>query len=528
MLGQDAQATSCNMTDPLIIIEGPEQSRLDPTLPDGGLPPAVGVESYQVFRASKDASELTDGRGWTYHHHVDLACWRGRLYVAWNSCERDEDVWPSRELFSTSTDGRAWTPPQELFPQGVSTPLRMYFFHAPPPLDRMLAIAGMRVDTADTSEDRKWPVVVREILHDHGLGTVFALQGDHEDLPSFDHSSDDGFIAACEKLLADRVFLEQQDRGKLLGGRRMKWHDDDAWPAGSVPGDSDKWVAGKAYSFFRRPDGAVVGVSKMGWATVSRDDGATWSQPAVPPTLVTGKAKVWSQRTRGGRYALVCNPSRRNRFPLAMVTGDDGVHFRDMRIVQGELPVQRYAGLHRSIGPQYVRGISHWADDGSRDHVDANLLWLVYSMNKEDIWVSRVALDGACPTWNIYAPKWAPVTLQGDEVRLEDRDPYDYAAATRLFTERRNATVTFDVLAEQPDAPLHVEIVGPPSPIRLAITPDVPGEWQPVRIAAEVLHRVVFRTGEPRGIGGANPVRPATDKPQPPIAFRVRNVRVNA
>src|SRR5206468_10963076 len=115
----------------------------------------------------------------------------------------------------------------------------------------------------------------------------------------------------------------------------------------------------------------------------STDDGETWSMPTVPPTLVTGKAKVWAQKTRDGRVALVCNPSTQNRFQLAIVTSYDGMTFRDMRIVQGELPRQRYAGLHRSIGPQYVRGISAWSDDSSRDE---NVLWLVYSMNKEDIW----------------------------------------------------------------------------------------------------------------------------------------------
>jgi hypothetical protein len=510
--------------EPVLIIEGDEQSHVDPTLPDAGLPPVVGVESYQVFRASKDVPELTDGRGWTYHHHVDMACWRGRLYVGWNSCERDEDVWPSRELYSTSIDGRTWTPPQEMFPQGVSTPLRMYFFRASN--DRMLCIAGMRVDTADTSEDRKWPLVVREIRQDHTLGEVFALQGRGE-LPSFEQSRDAAFIAACNELLADRVFLEQQDRGKLLGDRRMKWHDAAAWPAGSVPGDSEKWVAGKAYSFFRRPDGVLVGVSKMGWTTISRDDGESWSQPAVPPTLVTGKAKVWSQRTRDGRYALVYNPSRRNRFPLAIVTGEDGVHFRSMRIVQGELPIQRYAGLHRSIGPQYVRGISHWADDGSR--AGERCMWLVYSMSKEDIWVSRVPLpvrvdetDPNGSAWNIYSPLWAPVTLDGDGVRLEDRDPYDYAAVTRVVRTARDAVITFEARAEQDGAVLHVEAARQHSPI------IVKRDWSTHRILTHAVDRITFCTAEPRGIGGANPVTPGTDRPHDPIAFRIRNLRVSS
>ena len=521
------------MAEPILIIDGDEQSKIDSNLPDAGLPPVVGVQSFQVFRASRDVPELSDGRGWTYHHHVDMACWRGRLYVAWNSCEKDEDVWPSRELYSTSTDGRDWSDPVELFPQGLSTPLRMYFYRAVG--DRMLAIAGLRTDTRDTDEDRKGQLVVREIFADHALGEVFILQGSGTP-PPFTSSRDAGFITACRELLADTVFLEQQDRGKLLGERRMKWHNAAAWPAGSVPGDSDKWVAGKAYSFFRRPDGSLVGVSKMGWTTTSRDDGRTWSQPLVPPTLVTGKAKVWSQQTRDGRYAMVYNPSRKNRFPLIIVTSDDGVTFRDMRIVQGELPVQRYEGKFRSIGPQYVRGISKWADDGSR--ADEKAMWLVYSMSKEDIWVSRVPLPVCADEtaaggsmWNFYSPKWAPATCEGDEVRLEDRDPFDYAGATRVCREARNVIVAFDVLAEQSRLTLHVEGPGKfagAEPARLAISPGAAGVWSSHSIRVESFHRITFRTGEPRGIGGSRPVSQGADRPHNPIAFRIRSIRVTS
>ena len=88
-----------------IQIQGPEQSQIDTNLPDGGLPPVIGVRNIQIFRASRDKPELADGKGWTYNHHVDMACWKGRLYVAWSSGEKDEDTWPWREVYSTSTDG---------------------------------------------------------------------------------------------------------------------------------------------------------------------------------------------------------------------------------------------------------------------------------------------------------------------------------------------------------------------------------------------------------------------------------------
>src|SRR3954462_5025527 len=83
-----------------VIITGPEQAAIDMNRPGGGLPLARGVTNIQVFRASKGAPEQSDGKGWTYHHHVDMGCWKGRLYVAWDSCEKDEDVWPSREIYS--------------------------------------------------------------------------------------------------------------------------------------------------------------------------------------------------------------------------------------------------------------------------------------------------------------------------------------------------------------------------------------------------------------------------------------------
>jgi hypothetical protein len=566
-------------------ILGREPGLLNPSLADGGLPPAVGVHNFQVFRASADGPELTDRLGWTYHHHVDMACWKGRLYVGWNSCQRDEDVWPSRELYSTSRDGSEWSAPQELFPQGVSTCLRMYFYHAAN--DRMLAIAGLRVGHTDTDEDHKFGLVAREIRPDHMLGDVFTLQAAPSaklPAPRFDSSRDRGFVIACEQLLTDRMFLEQQDRGRLLGPRRMKWHEASAWPGGAVPGDNDKWVCGKAFSFFQRPDGAWVGVCKMGWVTISTDNDNTWSQPSVPPSLITGKAKVWGQRTADGRYALAYNPSPSNRFPLVTVTGPDGVHFGDMRIIQGELPIQRYAGLHRSIGPQYVRGISHWANDGSRNDP---AMWLAYSMNKEDIWVARVPvpikaeetrevtddfakLDSGpfIPGWNIYRPKWSSIEVRDGTLRIENRDPYDYAQATRVFPAASRVIATFDVLAEQRDGEFEVETLSTfgshpcirlrigdggrifagsgdneqaiardgDKPSRIQISADTSGEsWVSVDDARftvgtvatnEPLSRITFRTGPARGIGRANPVPPGTDRPTSAKSYRIGSLTI--
>ncbi len=346
------------------------------------------------------------------------------------------------------------------------------------------------------------------------------------------------------------MFLEQQDRGRLLGPRRMKWHDPSAWPGGKVPGDNEKWVAGKAFSFFQRPDSVWVGVSKMGWTTFSHDDGQTWSQPTVPPTLITGKAKVWSQRTADGRFAMVYNPSRSNRFPLIAVAGDDGINFESMRIVQGELPIQRYDGLHRSIGPQYVRGISRWATDNSRSE---NVMWLAYSMNKEDIWVSRVPLPmrDDDTSWITYCPAWASVKADADQLEMTNSDPYDYPQATRIFSESASVDFSFE-LAASDSGRTHLEVdllskFHPRRPVRALIDPN-PSAATAVRIIADAttkkftmsvngktteheffesvqkLQRMTIRAGPFRGIGGPHPVAPGTDKPAQLVRFHLRKI----
>jgi hypothetical protein len=381
------------MTAEPIRIVGPEIARLDFTRTDGGLPLAPGIQTSTVFRADKEHPEKSDGRGWTYHHHPDIACWKGRLYVGWDSCEMDEDTWPSRELYSTSTDGQNWTPPQELFPQGASTPLRVYFFHAPN--GRMLAIAGLRVSQERTPESTKGGLVVREINADHTLGPVYTLRRPPEvpptgalpQSPLFINAKDAGFVTACQQLLGNHLYLEQQDNGKLLNpADRIKWHDYSLW-TGSETERPAEGEFGKAMCFFRRADGALVAVMKKRWVTVSHDDGKTWSQPVRPPSLITNMGKVWGQKTPGGRYILTYNPHASLRYPLVLVTSRDGITFQDMHALHGPLPEVRYTGRAKSRGASYGRGISQWASDGSRKD---NAAWLVYSINKEEICVTCI------------------------------------------------------------------------------------------------------------------------------------------
>jgi hypothetical protein len=90
--------------------------------------------------------------------------------------------------------------------------------------------------------------------------------------------------------------------------------------------------------------------------------------------------------------------------------------------------------------------------------------------------------------------------------------------------------VSFDVLAEQAAGLLDVDVLDEFDPVplaRLSIMPDAAGQWRSYTIDTERLHRVTFRTGPARGVGGTRPVSAGTDRPTAPVAFRVRGLRVS-
>jgi hypothetical protein len=183
--------------------------------------------------------------------------------------------------------------------------------------------------------------------------------------------------------------------------------------------------------------------------------------------------KQWGQRTKDGRYALCYNPieSSEYRYPLVVVTGDDGIVFDHMLLVQGEVPPRRFSGRWKDFGPCYMRGI----DEGNGNPPGTDM-WLSYSMNKEDIWISRIPVpirytvkgtvnddfdkletDGTVPDWNLYSPSWAQVSVvespgksakTGKSLRLSDRDPYDYARAIRVFEEGVKVAAALSVYAD--------------------------------------------------------------------------------
>jgi len=437
-----------------------------------------------------------------------LAYWNDRFYLEYLSNPVGEHCPPGQTFLTTSRDGIHWQKPVVVFPtyqvpdgiyQGPAEhPLpprsyavmhqRMGFYVAPNGRLLVLGFYGISpVARVFPNDGRGIGRVVREVYADGSFSPIHFIRYNRHagwnegntNYPFYREAADPGFVEACDALLSDKLMT-------------LQWWEEDQSPDGFYA------VEGyKALSYYRLPDGRVIGLWKWSKAAISADEGETWSPVSDVPSLVMAGGKIWGQRTSDGRYALAYNPTPdgQHRWPLAVVTSADGINFDNLLTVTGEVPPRRFNGAYKDFGPSYVRGIV----EGNGTPPDG-AMWVTYSMSKEDIWVSRIPVPirrraddpvydtfneldpgGIVTDWNIYSPKWAQVSVvecpskDDKSLELQDQDPHDYAKAERVFPESSKVTTKFRVLAKQSDAgQLHIEITDHKggAPVRLVFDSD--------------------------------------------------------
>jgi hypothetical protein len=553
---------------------------------DGGLPPVVGVQNIQVFRANRSAPAHADGLADTYVHAPMLAHWKGRFYLEYLSGTVNEHDNPTVTSLTSSSDGLTWDAPRVVFPSialpdGTHTIAhqRMGFYVAP---DGRLLVLSFYGTPPSPNDGKGLGRAVREIRADGTFGPIYFIRvnagRDFPDFPLpyplYSDAIEPGFVAACDALLANKLMTAQ-------------W-----WEEEQLDDSGFYRVKGKALSTVTRPDGSILGIWKNRLVATTVDRGATWSEKVFAAGLPNNASKYWLQATADGRTALVFNPTNRNRYPLAISTSDDCATFSGLATVHGELPDQRFGGYLKNLGPQYVRGI----EEGNGTPPDfASAFWLTYSVNKEDIWVARVPLPvvtavtgpvhddfenttpGALPAgWNSYSPLWAPVRVVAAEgsqcLELRDEDPCDYARAVRVFPAAHGVKISFRVLARQGTGRLEIELLDAKGarPVRLAFEengrlrachegqwldagPYVANRWHAFTLEipsapdadrcallvdgrsplprpafftdpVATVERISYRTGphRERGYGGRD--LPGADQPTSPAAFLIDDV----
>lgn len=465
----------------------------------GQLSPALGVHNVQTFRANRSNA----ANSWTYNHAPMLAYWNNRFYLEYLSNPVGEHQAPGQTLLQWSANGYQWNDPVVIFPpykipdgtvkEGKKDTAsnswavmhqRIGFFTAKNKRFFALAYYGMVLGAKDDPNDGNGiGRVIREINADGSFGPIYFLRYNHAfnakntSYPFYKTAKDKALVAACDELLASPLLMQQMveeaDRNDPL-----------------IPLQKDF----KAFSYYHLPDGRVAGLWKYALTSISADGGKTWQyNPLRAPGFVNANAKIWGQRSSDGKYAAIYNPSE-FRWPLALSVSDDGLNYKNLLLVNGEISALRYGGAYKSYGPQYVRGIQEM--DGIPP---GGNIWVTYSMNKEDIWISEIPVpvkdretqqvnevfaamkDGEeLASWNIFSPLLCKVQVEksitGKSIALHDSDPFDYAKAERLFPESKKLTVAFSVTAQQHDhGSLEIELVDAKGSPCLRLTLDAAG-----------------------------------------------------
>jgi len=444
----------------------------------GQLTPVVGVHNIQVFRANREHPEWVGGMNWTYNHQPMMCYWNNTFYLHFLSNPVGEHIAPGATYLISSKDGYTWSNPVALFPpysipngfrkkedtavaQNIDAVMHQRMGYYKSKNNKLLALGyyGIALYAKDDPNDGNGiGRVVREIKSDGSFGPIYFIRYNHDfnetntSYPFYKKSKDKAFIVACDELLSQPLqmqqWVEEADRNDPL-----------------IPLKKEL----KAFSYYRLSDGRVVGFWKNALTSLSADGGITWMySPLRAPGFVNANAKIWGQKTTDGKYMTVYNPSE-FRWPLALSVSDDGLKYKNLLLVNGEITSMRYGGNYKSYGPQYVRGIQEI--NGTPPDKAA---WVTYSVNKEDMWVAKIPVPVKINVkdnvndqfthmkkgeelnqWNLYSPLWAKVSVEnnGSEryLSLTDFDPFDYAQAERVVPQSSKIKLEFTITPTQND-----------------------------------------------------------------------------
>ena len=311
-------------------------------------------------------------------HHPSLAVFNDRIFCCWSNGLTGEDEPAQRILISSSADGRSWSEPTVLA--------------TPDEENGALVASGFHVT-------------------EESLICYFSTTyGDnfHEDVHLSANASADGVSWSSPTRIASGFFIEGPrhlaDGRLLLGGEhvggsrtndglrmRLLYTDEpdglSGWQEASiVPEAPDDFQYTEPNMAIRQDGVPVIGFrSQTGYlfASSSDDNGATWSTPQKT-NFPDSTSRFFLRTLPTGQTIMINNPSatQYDRRVLALSTSDDGITFDRSVALRSELATQDFGGNHKVDGWQYPNALV-WND----------MLIVAYSINKEDIAVTRIAMD---------------------------------------------------------------------------------------------------------------------------------------
>lgn len=305
-----------------------------------------------------------------YNHHPFITHYDGLYWAMWSSGLVTEDQPNQRVRFATSTDGLAWS--------------SSAFIGAAPPVDRRYTAMGFWLRGSEF-----YAVACLD-----AVGVAPSLRAFLWTGTAFDPN----YIELHNNAITYHPFQQ------LETGEWACWCANTARDDFFMVGDIGDWtltpITPPANAVLSEPHFYVLPNGAM--ATVFRDNnnsmrlyrgfsGDLWQSWSIGRTnFPDATSKSASLRLSDGRYVLASNPktfggSNQNvlgaRNPLTMAVSDDGDVFDRMTVLRGEPTDCLYPSFAKNPGYQYPNLFER---DG--------YLWVIYSRNKEDIQVSRIAI----------------------------------------------------------------------------------------------------------------------------------------
>lgn len=339
-----------------------------------GLPQAENTETVTVFEPGDD--------DYKFNHGTVLMPFQGRMYAQWQSSALDEDAPETIVTYSVSDDGDIWSEPIPL---------------TAPRTDGYTSNGGWWTD-GDTlvAYLNVWPAA----MEPRGGYTEYVTSTDGENWSAPQRVTDEngdpvqGIIEQDVKALPSGRVLTAFH---VQPGLQVKpYYTDDplgvtGWTQGEFenqPYLENEMSRELEPSWHVREDGAIVmtfrdqgGSSMFKLASVSEDDGETWSTAAMTNVPDSRTKQSAGNLPDGTAYLVGSLTGTKTRFPLVIVLSADGETFDDGYVLRdaNDLQPLRYEGKSKNLGYSYQKSIV-WNGD----------LYVSYGTNKEDVELTRI------------------------------------------------------------------------------------------------------------------------------------------
>ena len=341
----------------------------------------------------------------TFSHHPYVAYYKGTLFAQWDSHARDENASGQHGVFTWTTDeGKTWSPPRPLFPplaenrpadaSNASSRFQTSwgFIEVDEVLYAVTDVAEWKTPDVQKIKPRRLiGVLCRSVKPDGTLGDIFWLEKTAPaPVPGFPAypAGDPVLVQKINDFFKHPSHAPQLDFGR--GSHPVA--DDDHHTGEPVPAwqlADGTWVrmyrdGGSRFSKTLKEDEASK--ARRNYVSFSYDDGKTWTRP-TRTRFPDACARTYAGKLPDGQVYVLNNvlplsTKKGGRALLAISLSRDGLNFDRMAVLRFLPPPQRFQGRAKSIGYAYPHSV-----------VIGDSLWVLYSVNKEDIEIARIPLS---------------------------------------------------------------------------------------------------------------------------------------